>query len=129
MHKVAYASRNDGTACWSASLTLAQYRTIVFPSDTIESPFFAAAPMPQVAKFGPGLIVHKPYHERAINDAKDTHGSFVNSASAEDTKDLSVTALAFVDTMGKSSGIRVVLNKGVESIKEVRGRYPPTYLC
>lgn len=85
--------------------------------------------MPQVAKFGPGLIVHKPYYERAIGDAKDVHGSFVNAASVEDTKDLSVTAHSFADTMGKSSGIRVVLNQGVETIKEVRERCSPTSLC
>jgi len=89
--QVTYASRIDDTACWSASLTLAQYRAFVSPSSSVASPFFAAAPMPQAAKFGPGLIVQKLHRKQADGDAI-----------------LSVSANAFADTMGKSSGIRIL---------------------
>jgi len=106
MTQVAYASRHDDTACWSVPLTLAQYREFVSPSSSGVSPFFAAAPVPQVAKFGPGLIVHELHREPTTGDSI--------------LKDLSVTERAFADTMGKSSGIRIVLNEGAESLKEVR---------
>jgi hypothetical protein len=47
--------------------------------------------MPQAAKFGPGLIVQKLHRKQADGDAI-----------------LSVSANAFADTMGKSSGIRIL---------------------
>jgi hypothetical protein len=114
--QVTYASRIDDTACWSASLTLAQYRAFVSPSSSVASPFFAAAPMPQAAKFGPGLIVQKLHHKQTDGDGN-----------------LSVSASAFADTMGKSSGIRVILHKGKKTLEEVRSSvssapFPPMHI-
>jgi hypothetical protein len=72
--------------------------------------------MPQAAKFGPGLIVQKLHRKQADGDAN-----------------LSVSANAFADTMGKSSGIRVIVHKGKKSLEEVRSLvasapFPPMHI-
>jgi hypothetical protein len=59
--------------------------------------------MPQAAKFGPGLIVQKLHRKQVDGNAN-----------------LSVSANAFADTMGKSTGIRIILHKGKKSLEEVR---------
>jgi hypothetical protein len=56
-----------------------------------------------VAKFGPGLIVNKLHRKQTNGDAN-----------------LSVSPHAFADTMGKSSGIRILLQKGKKTLEEVR---------
>jgi hypothetical protein len=60
--------------------------------------------MPQAAKFGPGLIVNMPLRKQ----------------QADGDANLSVSAHAFADTMGKSSGIRILLQKGKKKLEEVR---------
>jgi hypothetical protein len=116
---VAYASRIDDTACWSAQLTLSQYRAFASTIALESSPFFAAAPVPNMAKFGPSLLV------RAQNS--EDHGSLFGEAEegASTYEEFGVSARAFVDSTVSSGGIRIVLHKGMDSLREVR--FPKKY--
>jgi len=113
---VAYASRIDDTACWNAQLTLSDYHAFVSTMDTESSPFFVASPVPTMAKFGSRLFVRAPNTVETIDprlsfgEAADGAGAFTN---------FRVSARAFLD-VGPSSGIRIVLHNGVETLREVR---------
>ena len=114
--QVAYTSPIDDTACWNAQLTLSQYRAFVSAMNLKLSPFFAAAPVPTMAKFGPSLLARAPGTVETKNlgssfgEAADEAGAFTN---------FSVSARAILD-MDTSSGIYIVLHDGVETLREVR---------
>jgi hypothetical protein len=119
-------------------LTVHQYHALaasVSGPAAAASPFFAAAPVPQLAKMGPGLLVRSGGDARATADAKaHTAGSAAEAGSsrgaarrAVETKaaeGLGVSTRAFVDTMGATSGVRVVLHAGVDPLRAVRQGVP-----
>ena len=113
---MAYASRADSTACWSARLTLSQYHSF---ASYEASPFFAAAPVPHLTKFGPSLLVHAHNEMRTAGDTK-AHGSLLGADQDPKTyKEFRVSSRAFLDMTGSSGGIRIVLHSGIESFRQV----------
>jgi len=133
--QMTYSTPDGETACWSASLTLSQYRAFASSSYsgdplTTASPFFAAAPVPQLAKFGPGLLVCADCSQRAAT----TSGTYTPSSSlpssllllekdfvevdatTESKNALTISSRAFAGSKGGGSGIRIELQDGVNAL-------------
>ena len=118
-------------------LTVHQYHALaasVSGPAAAASPFFAAAPVPQLAKMGPGLLVRSG-DARATADAKahaagsaaeagSSRGAARRAVETKAAEGLGVTTRAFLDTMGATSGVRVVLHAGVDPLRAVR-QYAP----
>lgn len=140
--QMTYSTPDGETSCWSASLTLPQYRAFASSSysgdpSTTASPFFAAAPVPQLAKFGPGLLVCMHCSQRAATTSKTPSSSLPSSlllmekdfvepdATNGSEGALTVSSHVFADSIGGGSGIRIELHDGVNSLlhEEVREGY------